>query len=32
MWLVCNDSVPTPSTTAAQCDCSQEQMAVLTCK
>lgn len=30
-WLYCNDSVPTPSTTNAQCDCSQEFMAAITC-
>lgn len=30
-WLVCLDAVPSPVTTAADCDCSAAQMAVLTC-
>lgn len=30
-WLVCNNEVPTPSTTTEQCDCSAEQMALLRC-
>ena len=30
-WLTCNDSVPSPATTNAQCDCSQEQMTLLAC-
>lgn len=31
-WLVCNDSVPDKSTTNADCDCSQEFMALLDCQ
>lgn len=30
-FLVCIDSVPTPSTMDAQCDCSQTYMALQTC-
>jgi hypothetical protein len=30
-FLFCNDEVPTPSTTNADCDCSQEQQAFVTC-
>ena len=30
-WLVCNNEVPTPSTTNDQCDCSTEFMALLRC-
>ncbi len=31
-WRICMDSVPTPSTTNADCDCSAEQEALLTCE
>lgn len=30
-WLVCNNSVPSPAHSAADCDCSQELMALITC-
>lgn len=31
-WLFCNNEVPTPSTTNAQCDCSPEYMALIQCE
>lgn len=31
-WLVCNDQVPSPVTSSAQCDCSAEYMALLECR
>jgi hypothetical protein len=31
-WLRCNNEVPDKSTTLADCDCSHEQMALLSCR
>jgi hypothetical protein len=31
-WLRCNNEVPDKATTLADCDCSMEQMALLSCR